>query len=117
MWRMLQQDVPEDFVIATGETHSVREFIEAACEELDIKLGWEGEGVDEVGIDKKTCKPIIKINPHYFRPTEVDLLLGNPAKAKAKMGWEAKIKFADLAKRMTKADFALMQKYNGEFRY
>ena len=117
MWRMLQQDVPEDFVIATGETHSVREFIEAACEELGIQLGWEGEGVDEIGIDKKTCKPIIRINPKYFRPTEVDLLLGNPAKAKEKLGWEATIKFADLAKRMTRADFELMQKYNGEFRF
>src|SRR3989344_2704798 len=117
MWRMLQQDVPEDFVIATGETHSVREFIEAACEELGIDLGWEGEGVDEIGIDRKTCKPIIKINPKYFRPTEVDLLLGDPTKAKEKMGWAATIKFADLAKRMTKADFELMKKYNGEFRF
>lgn len=117
MWRMLQQDVPEDFVIATGETHSVREFIEAACEELDIKLAWEGEGVNEIGIDQNTGKTIIKINPQYFRPTEVDLLLGNPAKAKEKLGWEATIKFADLAKRMTKADLELMKKYNGEFRF
>jgi GDPmannose 4,6-dehydratase len=117
MWRMLQQEVPDDFVIATGETHSVREFIEAACEELGIDLGWEGEGVDEIGIDRKTCKPIIKINPEYFRPTEVDLLLGNPAKAREKLGWEATTKFADLAKRMTKADFELMKKYNGEFRF
>jgi GDPmannose 4,6-dehydratase len=114
---MLQQDVPEDYVIATGETHSVREFIEAACEELDIKLIWEGVGVDEIGIDKATGKTIIKINPQYFRPTEVDLLLGDPTKAKEKLGWEATIKFADLAKRMTKADFELMKKYNGEFRF
>lgn len=117
MWRMLQQDVPEDFVIATGETHSVREFIEAACEELDIKLGWQGTGVDEIGIDTETGNTIITINPKYFRPTEVDLLLGNPAKAKEKLGWEVTIKFADLAKRMTKADFELMKKYNGEFRF
>lgn len=117
MWLMLQHDTPEDFVIATGETHSVREFIEAACEELGIKLEWEGEGIDEVGIDKKTCKPIIKINPKYFRPTEVDLLLGNPAKAKAKLNWEAKIKFADLAKIMTRSDFELMQKNDGDFRF
>ncbi len=115
MWRMLQQDVAEDFVIATGETHSIREFIEAACDELDIKLAWEGTGVDEVGINQATGKSIIKINPHYFRPTEVDLLLGNPAKAKEKLGWEAKTKFADLAKLMTKADFALMQKNHGHF--
>ncbi len=117
MWLMLQHDTPEDFVIATGETHSVREFIEAACEELGIKLEWEGEGIDEVGIDKKTCKPIIKINPKYFRPTEVDLLLGNPAKAKAKLNWEAKIKFADLAKIMTRSDFELMQKNDGDVRF
>ncbi len=117
MWRMLQQDTPEDFVIATGETHSVREFIEAACEELGMALEWQGTGVDEIGVDTQTGKTIIKINPKYFRPTEVDLLLGNPAKAKEKLGWEASIKFADLAKRMAKADFELMQKYNGEFRF
>ncbi len=115
MWLMLQQDTPEDFVIATGETHSVREFIEAACEGLSIKLEWQGQGVDEIGIDSTTGKTIIKINPQYFRPTEVDLLLGNPAKAKAKLGWEAKIKFADLAKLMTKADYELMQKNHGHF--
>jgi len=116
MWRMMQHDTPEDFVIATGETHSVREFIEAACAELDIKIGWEGEGVNEVGIDKKTCKPIITINPKYFRPTEVDLLLGNPAKAKEKLGWEATIKFADLAKRMARHDYELL-KSGGEIRF
>ncbi len=115
MWLMLQQDVAEDFVIATGETHSVREFIEAACEELGIALKWEGSGVDEVGIDTKTGKTIITINPRYFRPSEVDLLLGNPAKAKEKLGWEAKTKFSDLAKLMTKADFELMQKNDGQF--
>ncbi|HMO77688.1 MAG TPA: GDP-mannose 4,6-dehydratase [Candidatus Paceibacterota bacterium] len=115
MWLMLQQEKPDDFVIATGETHSVREFIEAACAELDIELEWTGKGVDEIGVDKKTKKTIIKINPQYFRPTEVDLLLGDPSKAKAKLGWEAKIKFADLAKQMTRADFELMKKNNGHF--
>ncbi len=115
MWRMLQQDTSEDFVIATGETHSIREFIEAACEELNIKLKWQGAGVDEIGINTETGKTIIKINPQYFRPTEVDLLLGNPAKAKAVLGWEAKTKFADLAKLMTKADFELMKKSGGHF--
>lgn len=117
MWLMLQQETPEDFVIATGETHSVREFIEAACDELGIKLTWQGTGVDELGIDQETGRAIIKINPQYFRPTEVDLLLGDPTKAKEKLGWEAKIKFAELAKLMTKADFELMKKYNGEFRF
>jgi len=115
MWLMLQQEVPEDFVIATGETHSVREFIMAACEELDINLEWKGTGVDEVGIDTKTGKTIITINPQYFRPTEVDLLLGDASKAKEKLGWSATIKFADLAKLMTKADYELMQKNNGHF--
>lgn len=117
MWLMLQQDTPEDFVIATGETHSVREFIEAACEELDIKLKWEGSGVDEVGVDENTNREIIKINPQYFRPTEVDLLLGDATKAKEKLGWEAKIKFSELAKLMTKADFELMKNNNGQFFY
>lgn len=117
MWRMLQHDTAEDFVIATGETHSVREFIEAACAEIGINLGWEGEGVDEVGIDKDTCVPIIKIAERYFRPTEVDLLLGDPTKAKEKLGWEATIKFADLAKRMARADLELMTRTGGEVRY
>ena len=109
MWRMLQQDTADDFVIATGETHTVREFIEAACEELDIELEWKGTGVEEVGIDTATGKEIIKINPRYFRPTEVDLLLGDPSKAKEKLDWEAEIKFADLAKLMTKSDYALLK--------
>lgn len=115
MWRMLQHDVADDFVIATGETHSVREFIEASCEELGIKLEWKGSGIDEIGIDIETCKPIIKINPRFFRPTEVDLLLGDPNKAKQELGWEAKIKFSDLAKRMARADYELMKKSNGVF--
>ncbi len=110
MWLMLQQDKPEDFVIATGETHSVREFIEACCEELDIKLKWEGEGTDEVGIDENSGKIIIKINSKYFRPTEVDVLLGNPTKAKEKLGWEAKIKFSELARLMVKSDYDLISR-------
>jgi GDPmannose 4,6-dehydratase len=109
MWRMLQQDTPEDIVIATGETHSVREFITAACEELEINLEWKGEGVDEVGIDTDTGQTIISINPRYFRPTEVDLLLGDPTKAKEILDWEAEIKFAALAKLMTKADYELLK--------
>lgn len=115
MWLMLQQDEAEDFVIATGETHSVREFIEAACQELDISLVWQGEKENEKGIDSKTGKTIIKINPEYYRPTEVDLLLGNPAKAKEKLNWQAQIKFAELAKLMTQADFKLMKETNGVF--
>ena len=109
MWLMMQQDKPEDFVIATGETHSVREFVEACCEELDIKNRWEGKGLDEVGIDDDTGKTIIKINSNYFRPTEVDILLGDPSKAKEKLGWEAKTKFSDLAKLMVKSDYELIK--------
>lgn len=109
MWLMLQQDTAEDFVIATGETHSVREFIEECCKHLDIQLEWQGEGVDEVGVDKKTCKTIIKIDPKYFRPTEVDVLLGDPTKAKEKMGWKAKTKFKELARLMTLSDFELLK--------
>lgn len=109
MWLMLQQEVPDDFVIATGETHSVREFIEACCDELDIQLEWHGEGVDEVGIDKKTCKTIIKIAPRYFRPTEVDLLLGDPSKAKEKLDWEATITFKELAQLMIRSDYDLLK--------
>ncbi len=116
MWRMLQEEQADDYVIATGETHSVREFIEAACEELKIKLAWEGSGVVEQGIDTETGKTIITINPHYFRPTEVDLLLGDATKAKAKLGWEATTKFADLAKLMTKSDYELL-KNGGQILY
>ena len=117
MWLMLQQDTPEDFVIATGETHTVREFIEASCAELEINLEWRGSGIDEIGVDTTTGKTIIAIDPHYFRPTEVDLLLGDASKAKTKLGWEATTKFTDLVKIMTRADFALMQQQNGQFFY
>jgi len=110
MWLMLQQEKPEDFVIATGETHSVREFIEACCVELGMELRWEGSGVDEVGVDKESGKTIIKVNPKYFRPTEVDILLGNPRKAKEKLGWEAKTKFKDLVKVMVRNDFELVSR-------
>ena len=112
MWRMLQHDTAEDFVIATGETHTVREFIDAGCAELGINLAWEGTGVDEIGVDTATGKTIIKINPKYFRPTEVDLLLGDASKAKEKLGWEAQTKFADLAAQMTKSDYELLKAGN-----
>lgn len=108
MWLMLQQDIPEDFIIATGETHSIREFVEECCKHLDIQIEWKGKGIDEIGIDKKTGKTIIKIDPKFFRPTEVDMLLGNPTKAKNILGWEAKTKFSDLAKLMVMADYELL---------
>lgn len=105
MWLMLQHDKPDDFVIATGEAHSVREFAELAFKELGIEIVWKGKGVDEKGYDKKTNKCIIEIDPRYFRPTEVDYLLGDFSKAKRVLGWSPKVKFEELIKIMVKADY------------
>jgi len=104
MWLMLQQDKPDDYILATNETHSVREFVEEACKLLDFDLVWEGEGLNEKGIDKKTGKTIIKIDPKYFRPAEVDVLIGDYSKAKNKLGWEPKVKFKELVKIMIEAE-------------
>jgi GDPmannose 4,6-dehydratase len=104
MWLMLQHDTPDDFILATNETHSVREFAELAAEHLDFDLSWEGKGLEEKGVDKKTGKTIIEIDPKYFRPAEVDVLLGDYSKAKKAFGWEPKIKFAELVTLMTDAD-------------
>lgn len=103
-WLMLQQDVPDDFVIATGEQHSVRDFITCAAAELEIALGWEGKGVNERGINIANGKTIVVIDPVYFRPTEVDTLLGDPTKAKEKLGWVPTISFEQLVKEMVHAD-------------
>lgn len=105
MWRMLQQDNPGDYVIATGETHTVKEFIIHACKELDIDIVWQGKKENEIGIDQNTGKTIIKINPEYYRPTEVDILIGDPSLAKEKLGWQAKTKFEDLVRVMVQADY------------
>lgn len=104
MWLMLQQDESDDYVLATGETHSVREFIEETAKLLDFDLVWEGEGMEEKGIDKKTGKIIIEIDSIYFRPAEVDLLIGDPQKAKEKLKWEPKMRFKELVKVMVEAD-------------
>jgi len=109
MWMMLQQDKPDDYVVATGETHTVREFIEESCKVLDIDLEWKGKGIDEVGIDRKTGETIIEIDPKYFRPTDVQLLLGDASKAKEILGWEAKIKFKDLVKVMIDGDMDILK--------
>ncbi|WP_321990734.1 GDP-mannose 4,6-dehydratase [Marispirochaeta aestuarii] len=93
MWRMIQQETPDDYVIATGETHSVREFVQLAFTSLGITLVWKGSGIDEVGIDKTTGKTIVRIDPYYFRPTEVDLLLGDPSKANAILDWKPTVTF------------------------
>lgn len=110
MWKMLQQDTPEDYVLATGETHSVREFIELAFNELDMELEWTGNKEQEKGIEKKSGKSLVEVNPNYFRPTEVDLLIGNPEKARKNLGWEPKVNFNELVKIMTKADLEKVQK-------
>ncbi|MEI8364143.1 MAG: GDP-mannose 4,6-dehydratase [archaeon] len=110
MWLMLQQKNPEDFIIATGETHSVREFIQESCKHLKIDIEWKGTGVKEVGINKKTKKVIIRIDKNYFRPTEVDMLLGDPTKAKEILGWSAKTKFKELVKIMIESDLEELKK-------
>ena len=103
-WLMLQQEKPDDFCIATGVQYSVRDFVDAACRELDIDIRWEGEGVDEKGIDINTGKIIVSVDPHYFRPTEVETLLGDPTKAKEQLGWTPKITFAQMVEEMVRAD-------------
>ena len=110
MWRMMQQDTPEDYVCATGETNTIRRFCKESFKEVGIDIEFRGEDVEEEGIDTKTGKPIVKIDPRYFRPAEVDLLLGDATKAKEKLGWEPKVKFDDLVKIMTKADWELARK-------
>lgn len=104
MWLMLQQDEPEDYVVATGETHSVREFVEKAFAEVDIRIEWEGQGIDEVGKNADTGDIIIRIDPRYFRPTEVDFLLGDPTKARQKLGWKPEVTFEKLVRLMVKED-------------
>jgi GDPmannose 4,6-dehydratase len=104
MWMMLQHDIPKDFVIATGETHTVREFVEAAFSHVDVEIEWQGDGVDEKGIDKDTGKVLVEVDPKYFRPTEVDLLIGDPSKAKEELGWEPEVKFKELVKLMVQSD-------------
>lgn len=110
MWLMLQQEKPDDYILATGETHSVREFIVEACRLLGMDLEWQGSGVDEIGIDKKTGRTIIEIDPKYFRPAEVELLIGDYSKAKKELGWKPKTNFKELVKIMVESDFAKEEK-------
>ena len=110
MWKMLQQDKPEDFVLATGEQHSVREFTELAFNELNIQIDWEGKEENEIGIDKSSGKIIVEVNPKYYRPTEVDTLLGDATKAKEKLDWEPKTSFNDLVKDMVQSDWEKVKK-------
>ncbi len=110
MWLMLQQEQPDDYVIATGETHSVREFAELAYKELGFEISWHGEGADEYGIDNNTGEILIKVDPFYYRLTEVDLLLGNAAKAKRILNWAPKTSFHELIKIMIESDLKHLQK-------
>lgn len=105
MWMMLQYEKPDDYVVATGETHSVREFLEHTGRLLGYEIQWQGSGLQEKGVDAKTGKVLIEIDPYYYRPTEVDLLLGDASKAKQILGWEPKVKFEELIKLMVEAEF------------
>ncbi len=113
MWRILQQDQPDDYVLATGETHSVREFVELAFAEVGRSIEWQGEGASEIGVDKKTGETRVKIDPRYFRPTEVDLLLGDPSKAKQRLGWEHTTTFPELVAEMVAADLETVKREAG----
>jgi len=104
MWRMLQQDTPEDFVLATGEMHYVREFVEKAFRVVGVEISWSGKGVDEVGKDSQTGRILVRVDPKYFRPAEVEQLLGRPAKAERLLGWKRKIDFDSLVKEMVESD-------------
>ena len=103
-WLMLQQEHPDDYVIATGEQHSVREFVALSAKELGMAIEWQGTGVDEKGINPLNGKTIVAVDPRYFRPTEVETLLGDPSKAKRNLGWEPKISFEQLVREMTLSD-------------
>ena len=104
MWRMLQQDKPGDYVLATNETHTVREFVELAFAEAGVSIEWQGKGVEEKGIDKKTGKVLVDINPRYFRPAEVEFLWGDPTKAETELGWQREVSFKGLVKMMVDFD-------------
>jgi GDPmannose 4,6-dehydratase len=109
-WLMLQQDAAEDFVIATGKQFSVRDFVAAAGTLLDMKIAWKGDGVDEVGIDTRTGRTVVRVDPRYFRPTEVETLLGDATKARQKLGWTAEVAFPELVAEMVESDLDLAKR-------
>lgn len=114
MWKMLQADQADDFVLATGETHTIREFVEASFAVLGEEIEWKGKGIDEEGILKSSRKVVIKINPRYFRPTEVDLLIGDASKAKTNLGWTPKVTFKELVKIMVNSDYNKQKERRGK---
>ncbi|MBW2614311.1 MAG: GDP-mannose 4,6-dehydratase [Deltaproteobacteria bacterium] len=109
-WLMLQQDKPEDFVIASGRQYSVRHFVEVTAAELGMDIAWEGTGVDEKGFDRKTGKCVVSVDPKYFRPTEVETLLGDPSRAREELGWTPKISFEEMVREMVQADLEIAQR-------
>jgi GDPmannose 4,6-dehydratase len=113
MWRILQQDVADDYVLATGETHTVREFVELAFRTVGREIDWVGQGVDEKGLDSRTGSPLIEIDPRYFRPTEVELLLGDPTKAREKLGWRHTVPFEALVAEMVQSDLQVVMREAG----
>jgi GDPmannose 4,6-dehydratase len=110
MHLILQADGPDDFVLATGETRAVREFVEAAFQEVGRRIEWHGKGVNEVGVDIKSSQTVVRIDPQYFRPTEVDLLVGDASKAREKLGWRPMTSFATLVREMVAADLAIAKR-------
>ncbi len=115
MWMMLQCDSPEDFILATGQTSTVRSFVELSFKEIGIDIAWKGEGVEEKGIDSKTGDVLVEVSPEYFRPSEVELLIGDATKAKRKLGWTSRTSLGDLVKIMMQADLDLMEKEQAQY--
>ena len=109
MWRILQQDTPDDYVLATGETHTVRSFVDAAFAEVQVKVDWTGAGVDEKGYDAATGRLLVEVDPRYFRPTEVDLLIGDPTRAREKLGWRHRYTLAEMVSEMVAADIRVIE--------
>jgi GDPmannose 4,6-dehydratase len=110
MWLILQQSAPDDYVLATGEAHSVREFVEKAFAHAGRQIEWRGSGIAEKGLDARDGRILVEIDPRYFRPTEVDILLGDPSKARTKLGWHHKVPFETLVQEMVEADFAAVKR-------
>jgi GDPmannose 4,6-dehydratase len=104
MWMIMQQDEPDDYVLATGERHSVREFVESAFDCVDLDIEWHGSGINEAGVHARSGRTLVEVDPRYFRPTEVDLLVGDPSKARQRLGWQHKTSFVDMVKEMVAAD-------------
>jgi GDPmannose 4,6-dehydratase len=104
MWQILQQPKPDDYVLATGETHSVREFVEKAFQQIGVRIVWEGAGVEEKGLDAGTGRILVEVDPGYFRPTEVDVLVGDSSKARSRLGWRHRVSFEQLVAEMVAAD-------------